>query len=180
MTDLTPAVTAEGERRAKAREDAWVRFLNDDSDESTYTQACDAFGTWAAENFAALITAARERDALLAKVVWQDPNAAPSLAPGGEGYFIVAVRRAHDGNVWTFPATYVRDFPLEYLDEPYSRMVTGWFTAESNGDDAAQYEPLIRGSDEFVGWRHIEPHPLQIRPLPGQEIARAALETAGE
>ena len=72
MTDLTPAVIAEGERRAKAREDAWVRFLNDDSDESTYTQACDAFGTWAAENFAALITAARAaaryREAL--ELIW--------------------------------------------------------------------------------------------------------------
>lgn len=89
--------------------------------------------------------------------VWRTPDEVPAMPSGGEGYFIVAVRRHHSGKVWTFPATYIRDFVLRFDADDTERAVTGWFSAEANGDDGSTYQDLLYPGDEMIAWREVGP-----------------------
>ncbi len=79
----------------------------------------------------------------------------PGTPEGNEEVFIVAVRRAHDGNVYTFPASYLNSFPLQYEDEPYERETTGWFYPEGDGDNDRTYIALLGPSDRLEAWAKI-------------------------
>lgn len=110
---------------------------------------------------------------------WWSPEIPPSIPKGHERYFIVAVRREHNGKVWTFPATYLNAYPLtfevceceaEHSDEGCP--CTGWYSVSSEGEYDENYSPLLSPGDELVAWSEIQLHP---------EDARSALnlETGG-
>jgi len=85
--------------------------------------------------------------------VWKADGSTPGLPMGREGYFIVAVRRSHNGKVYSFPALYLNNFRLQYEDED-DRLTTGWFGIEANEDgDGVTYNSILGDGDELVAWR---------------------------
>lgn len=106
---------------------------------------------------------------------WHAPEEAPYDREGYaiNRYYIVAVRRQQSGKVWTFPATYLHNYPLEYRDgcickEEHDDLgcpTTGWFTCSSDGEFDENYTALLSRDgtgkqDELVAWCEIEKHPL--------------------
>ncbi len=104
------------------------------------------------------------------ETMWFSPEIPPTIPKGSERYFIVAVRRAHSGKVWSFPATYLNAYPLtfeiceceaEHSDDGCPS--TGWFTVSSEGEYDENYLPLLSPGDELVAWSEIQLHPLDAR-----------------
>lgn len=115
-----------------------------------------------------LTTAIREMEEGQAR--WNAPDQLPTVPPGHEGWFIVAVRRAHSGKISSFSAAYLNEEELWFEDEGESRRVSGWFTSEaSDGDDSSQFQPILSDGDELMGWTAI----------PQFDPARLALSTNG-
>lgn len=113
---------------------------------------------------------------------WKAPENNPSVEPGEESYFYVAVRRKHSGQVFVFPALYCNGIRLED-DEPVSAsgpnwemrvlnddivQAFGWFHIVSGEEDDEDgfYRPICGPGDVVVGWHErpafSEPEP---RPL---------------
>lgn len=99
---------------------------------------------------------------------WIDGQQTPTIEKGSEKYFIVAVKRAHNGKTYTLPASYLNHYPLQYEDmckcdneEDHERYdgypTTGWFTYESSHQyDGSLYENLLSAKgDELVAWAEI-------------------------
>ena len=85
-----------------------------------------------------------------AVVVWRSPDEVPSVKAGEYAYRIVAVRRAHNGEVYSFGACYLNAVSLWFEDGNESREITGWNSEE--GGDEPIYAPLLRDGDDLVGW----------------------------
>lgn len=105
--------------------------------------------------------AQRARDA------WCEGDTPPAVKPGHEREFVVAVRRAHSGKVYSFAASYLNAAPLRYDYCPKDKdgfceecsddgcPTTGWFI-RTGDDDGTQYNRLhLDKGDEFMGWREI-------------------------
>lgn len=105
---------------------------------------------------------------------WKPGTEIPPVTKGSESEFVVAVRRASSGKVYSFSASYLNAFPLEYRDGcPKGNDVniacegcddgcptTGWFYQTGEDGDSSQYNSLHLGDgDELVGWRHIPQWP---------------------
>ncbi|WIY54106.1 Lar family restriction alleviation protein [Devosia sp. YIM 151766] len=103
------------------------------------------------------------------EVTWFSPEIPPSIPNGSDRYFIVAVRRAQSGNVWTFPAIYLNAYPLEFevceceTEHDEGCPTTGWYTASSEGEYDENYSALLSPGDELVAWSEIQLHPLDAR-----------------
>lgn len=107
--------------------------------------------------------------------VWRHPDELPPVEQGGAGWFWVAVRRAHNGKVYSFPATYLNRFKFENDDDPVERpslgnrwsiippdesdecyaLATGWHDPKEHSEYSAFYESLLQDSDELVAWREV-------------------------
>lgn len=109
-----------------------------------------------------------------AQSVWNKPNELPPVAVGHQGWFWVAVRRAHNGKVYSFPATYLNNMLLSNefgdhearsgnhysygpLDEDEGCFpATGWHDAQEHGEYDCMYSPLLtEDDDELVAWRAV-------------------------
>lgn len=108
---------------------------------------------------------------------WNAPDVDPVINAGTDKDFIVAVRRQHNGKVYTFPATYCNDLPL-MSDDPKDAdgagwtqreageddedgdvYITGWFDIRSDAEYENRYHPALQKGDELVAWREIEAYP---------------------
>lgn len=103
----------------------------------------------------------------LEPTTWEDPNKLPDIPVGSEREFICAVYRKHSGKVYTFSATYLNAYRLNYewgcpneksqhiCDECEDGCpTTGWFTITGADDEGSQYQSLnLRDGDELRGWR---------------------------
>lgn len=84
---------------------------------------------------------------------WQPPDLNPTIKRGAEKYFIVAVRRAHSGRVYEFPALYLNEYPLQFEDDYEERLCTGWYQATPDGDSHTYSELVLSNEDALVGWQ---------------------------
>ena len=98
---------------------------------------------------------------------WEAPNTLPDIPVGHEREFICAVYRKHSDKVYTFSATYLNAYRLNYEwgcpnekgDEICDGCedgcpTTGWFNLTGADDEGSQYHSLnLRDGDELRGWR---------------------------
>ena len=115
-------------------------------------------------------------------VAWRHPDEVPKVVPGGNAYFWVAVRRKHDGRVYSFPAQYLNAMLLcnEWSDDTErsgnryhhgptcevegSFPATGWHDAKEHGEYDCVYQPLLGDADELVAWREVADYPATTPP----------------
>lgn len=115
-------------------------------------------------------------------VAWRHPDEVPEVVPGGNAYFWVAVRRKHDGRVYSFPAQYLNAMLLcnEWSDDTErsgnryhhgptcedegSFPATGWHNAKEHGEYDCVYQPLLGDADELVAWREVADYPATTPP----------------
>lgn len=103
---------------------------------------------------------------------WRSPDEMPDTPKGTEQNFIVAVRRARSGKVYSFPSAYLNAYPLRYEYEcPKGEgcdgngcedgcPITGWYSATGDGEDGLTYSPMYMDpGDEFLGWRKVPQWP---------------------
>jgi len=99
---------------------------------------------------------------------WHSPDGMPDTPKGTERDFIVAVRRARNGQIYSFPLAYLNAYPLRYEYEcpkgdgcegegcEDGCPITGWYSATGDGDDGLTYSPMYMDpGDEFLGWREV-------------------------
>ena len=116
-------------------------------------------------------------------VAWRHPDEVPKVVPGGNAYFWVAVRRKHDGRVYSFPAQYLNAMLLcnEWSDDTErsgnryhhgptcevegSFPATGWHDAKEHGEYDCVYQPLLGDADELVAWREVADYPATTPPV---------------
>lgn len=115
-------------------------------------------------------------------VAWRHPDEVPEVVPGGNAYFWVAVRRKHDGRVYSFPAQYLNAMLLcnEWSDDTErsgnryhhgptcevegSFPATGWHDAKEHSEYDCVYQPLLGDADELVAWREVADYPATTPP----------------
>lgn len=97
---------------------------------------------------------------------WHKGDGPPPVENGQEREFIVAVRRAHSGKIYSFAASYLNAAPLRYDYCPKDKdgfcaecedgcPTTGWFV-QTGDDGGTQYNSLgLDKGDEFMGWRRV-------------------------
>ena len=98
---------------------------------------------------------------------WNKPDQVPQVDVGGMTEFVVAVYRAHSGKVYSFAATYLNGYRLNYQDCPKGKdkfcdeceegcPTTGWFVQTGDDDDAIMFHGLsLKDGDALRGWRTI-------------------------
>lgn len=100
---------------------------------------------------------------------WKDGDIIPEVRSGQSKEFIVAVRRAHNGKVYSFAADYLNACRLRYEygcpkesegcrgdDCEDGCPTTGWFSPTGDEDDGRTYHALsLRDGDKLVGWRDV-------------------------
>lgn len=99
---------------------------------------------------------------------WYSDGSTPGIPLGTERNFIVAIRRARNGKIYSFPALYLNAFPLDFEDsEEWEKPTTGWFSAEANDDgDGSRYSQLhFDPGDEFLAWCALSLPPLRSRRI---------------
>jgi len=104
---------------------------------------------------------------------WRGSSENPPVAHGSEGEFIVAVRRARNGKVYSFAATYLNGYRLRYeyecpdgekcqtCDED-GHPTTGWFRETGDDGEGSRYHAVsLDEGDEFLGWRNVPQWPTR-------------------
>lgn len=98
---------------------------------------------------------------------WNEGTVTPRLDVGWEREFIVAVKRAHNGKVYSFAASYLNAYPLRYEYCPKGEgrpcdgcengcPTTGWFRLTGDDGDGRLYQQLeLNEGDELLGWRDV-------------------------
>jgi len=107
---------------------------------------------------------------------WHSPDEIPDTPKGTERNFIVAVRRARNGQVYSFPLVYLNAYQLRYEYEcpkgdgcegdgcDDGCPTTGWYNETGDGDDGSTYSPMhMDPGDEFLGWRQVPQWPAASR-----------------
>lgn len=96
---------------------------------------------------------------------WKDGDAIPDVKPHNMKEFIVAVFRQHSGKVYSFAASYLNAYPLNYddcicksehlhLDDGCP--TTGWFEQTDDDEFAYRFNSLnLKDGDRLMGWREI-------------------------
>ena len=100
-------------------------------------------------------------DAALARAKggeWRHPSDVPQVKAGQPDWRIVAVRRAHNGQIYRFPALYLDKVSLWFEDDNEERSVTGWFSPVS-GEDGETYHELLGEGDVLEAWRDLPSAP---------------------
>ncbi len=131
-------------------------------------------------------------------VAWRHPDEVPEVVPGGNAYFWVAVRRKHDGRVYSFPAQYLNAMLLsnEWSDDTErsgnryhhgptcevegSFPATGWHDAKEHGEYDCVYQPLLGDADELVAWREVADYPATTPPVAQVQQGALAPKVATE
>ena len=100
-------------------------------------------------------------------VAWHSPSVLREVPLGTQRTFIVAVRRARSGKVYSWPALYLNGYQLRYEDGgcPCGAEckgledgcpTTGWYTESSEGEYDHNYFPLYMDpGDEMVAWTEV-------------------------
>lgn len=96
---------------------------------------------------------------------WHPASEVPTIPRRTARTFIVAVRRGHDGKVYTFPAAYLNGMVLIWDDyrnadvedtEAEEPATTGWFSEKDHHDyDVAYYKLIDDKADELIGWTEV-------------------------
>lgn len=125
-------------------------------------------------------------------VAWRHPDEIPEVTAGSHSYFWVAVRRKHDGRIYSFPAQYLNKMLLcnEWSDDTErsgnryhhgkadedegSFPATGWHTEKEHGEYEGVYSPLLDETDELVAWREVANHPDTTPPAAQVQQEEAA------
>lgn len=107
---------------------------------------------------------------------WRDITSAPPVPVGHEKEFVLAVYRKHRGKAYTFAASYLNAYPLDYRDGCPNKdscndegcedgcPTTGWFTTTGDDDYDFLYSRLsLEPGDAILGWQEI---PQWNGPLP--------------
>ena len=89
---------------------------------------------------------------------WRHPSDVPQVKAGQPDWRIVAVRRAHNGQLYRFPALYLDKVSLWFEDDNEERSVTGWFSPVS-GEDGETYHELLGEGDVLEAWRDLPSAP---------------------
>lgn len=78
----------------------------------------------------------------------------PDVPDGDEREVIVCVKRAHNGQSYSFSARYLNNFPLHSDSEDEPMIVTGWHDVKEHAEYDGWYSPLIDSSsgDEVTHW----------------------------
>lgn len=78
----------------------------------------------------------------------------PDVPDGDEREVIVCVKRAHNGQSYSFSARYLNNFPLHSDSEDEPAFVTGWYDVKEHAEYDGWYSPLIDSSsgDEVTHW----------------------------
>ena len=101
---------------------------------------------------------------------WFAASVPPSIPVGTQRSFIVAVRRAHSGKVYSFPAIYLNGYQLVYETGECPKgngcegngcddgcPTTGWYSDSSEGEYDHNYAKLaLAPGDEFLAWSPIQ------------------------
>ena len=137
---------------------------------------------------------ARQALALRAEPAWRGPDEIPEVVAGGSAYFWVAVRRKHDGRVYSFPAQYLNAMLLcnEWSDETEHSgnryhhgptdedegnfPATGWHVEKEHGEYDGVYSPLLDATDELVAWCEVANYPGVDAPPAAPEGMVAVVE----
>lgn len=90
----------------------------------------------------------------------------PDTPPDSDTSFIVAVRRAHNGVTYVFPAEWLNQKLLSTpdVDEPEDGLpYTGWHSIEAHADCEQYWEPLITPGtgDEVTHWQPLPAPPTE-------------------
>lgn len=114
--------------------------------------------------------------------VWHEAMKIPPVSVGDMHEYVLAVLRNRTGKVYSFAATYLNAYPLEYRDGcPFENErgkgcgkecddgcpTTGWFEQTGSDDYASLFNSLeLRDGDKIVGWAEIpqwaDDHPVQM------------------
>jgi|ERR1700721_1528999 len=99
---------------------------------------------------------------------WRDAADVPEVGARSMREFVIAIRRARTGKVYSFAASYLNEYPLNYNDCPQGNdhicdactedgcPTTGWFEQTGADDEGAQFHPLsLSDGDQLLGWRNI-------------------------
>jgi hypothetical protein len=101
---------------------------------------------------------------------WNDPSSIPTMKPGNMKEFIVAVYRAHSGKVYTFAATYLNGYGLNYESCPKGNAspyevcegcedgcpTTGWFSQTGDEDEGSTFHAMnMKDGDQLMGWQEL-------------------------
>lgn len=103
---------------------------------------------------------------------WHEGDGPPPVKVGHQQEFIAAVFRTHSGKVYSFAASYLNAYPLEYRHEcpkgdgcegkgcEDGCPTTGWFIQTGEDDDSTQFHTLdLKDGDKFKGWRNVPQWP---------------------
>lgn len=141
---------------------------------SNRTEEGGIFNEWDAAKAAAQADyTARIRSALATtagEAKWFAASVPPSIPVGTQRSFIVAVRRAHSGKVYSFPAIYLNGYQLVYETGECPKgngcegngcddgcPTTGWYSDSSEGEYDHNYAKLaLAPGDEFLAWSPIQ------------------------
>ena len=113
---------------------------------------------------------------------WNDPVTLPQINVGAMREFIIAVYRKHSGKVYTFAASYLNAYRLNYDRCPNEAAcagngdmcedgcpTTGWFVQTGDDDFASRFETLgLDDGDKMLGWRTL---PEWSGPIPVSDAA---------
>lgn len=104
---------------------------------------------------------------------WNVGTVTPRIDVGWEREFVVAVKRAHNGKVYSFAASYLNAYPLRYEYEcPKGEgcprdgcedgcPTTGWFRLTGDDGEGRLYQQLeLNEGDELLGWRDVPQWPV--------------------
>lgn len=93
---------------------------------------------------------------------WKGPETVPEVKPFDMKEFVVAVFRKRTGKVYTFSATYLNKYPLNYQDcicKPESDHTddgcptSGWCTQTGDDDEGSHFHHLhLDEGDRVMGW----------------------------
>lgn len=128
---------------------------------------------------------------------WHDGSEIPPVRQRSEQEFIVAVRRASNGKVYSFAASYLNATPLQYdwgcprgNDEDKCKEctydgcpTTGWYRLTGNDGDGGSYESLHMGAgDVLLGWRTVPSwdETTLSQPPATEQIRREVIEDAAQ
>ena len=140
------------------------------------TMPAEVMHLWAKDVLVALTAQAALLDRAMEDAEWHSPDEVPDTQKGTEHNFIVAVRRARSGKVYSFPSAYLNAYPLRYEYEcpkgdgcegegcEDGCPITGWYSATGDGEDGLTYSPMYMDpGDEFLGWRQVPQWPAASR-----------------
>lgn len=95
-------------------------------------------------------------------VAWRDGEQNPSVKPGNQREFLVAIYRAKSDKTYTTTGYYLNAYPLDYRwDDEHENPTTGWFylTGDGDNDSGCYHDFNLRDGDCLKAWAEIPAWP---------------------